>query len=90
MIFSPMVKVVDFWAPWCGPCKIMDPILEELEHELKDITFEKVNVDEKPEESSKLGIMSIPTFVVFKDDEEVGRKVGAVPKAELLKLIQSA
>lgn len=84
------VKLLDFWAQWCMPCKIMDPILDELEKELGDkVTIDKINVDEKSEEASKFGVMSIPTYIVLKDDKEVGRKIGVTSKADLLKLINS-
>lgn len=82
------VKLIDFWAPWCSPCKMMNPVLEELEKELEGkVEFEKVNVDEKPFEAAQFGVMSIPTFVVLKDGQEVGRRIGVVSKAELLKLV---
>jgi thioredoxin 1 len=84
------VKLIDFWAVWCGPCRIMEPIIDELKEEFSDkIEIEKVNVDEKPELASKFGVMSIPTFVVLKDDKEVGRKIGVTSKAELQKLLES-
>lgn len=86
---SRMMKFIDFWAPWCGPCKIMNPIVEELEKEFKDVEFEKVNVDEKGDIASKYGVMSIPTFVVEKDGKEIDRKIGAVGKDELVKLLKS-
>lgn len=80
---------LDFWAPWCSPCKITTPIVEELEKEFPDVEFQKINVDEEPAKASQYGVMSIPTFVVLKDDKETGRKIGAMPKAELKKLLES-
>ncbi|MBI4037226.1 thioredoxin [Candidatus Daviesbacteria bacterium] len=89
MIFACMMKLLDFWAPWCGPCQMMAPIIEELEKELVGkAEIIKINVDEKPEEAAKYGVMSIPTYIVMKDDKEVGRKIGFTPKAEILKLLQ--
>lgn len=84
------VKLLDFWAPWCAPCRIMDPILEELEKEFEGkIEVEKINVDEKPDEASKYGVMSIPTYVIEKDGKEVGRKIGVTAKVDLVKFLQS-
>lgn len=83
-----MVKLIDFWAPWCSPCRIMNPIIDELAKELGDkIEVVRINVDENPNEASKYGVMSIPTYVIEKDGQEVGRKIGVTPKAELLKLL---
>ena len=83
-----MIKLIDYWAVWCGPCKIMDPIIEELEKEM-GLEVERINVDEKPELASQNGVMSIPTYVILKDGKEVGRRIGVTPKAELVKLLQS-
>lgn len=84
------VKLIDLWAVWCGPCKIMEPVIEELEKELKGkVEIDKINVDEKPEEAQKYGVMSIPTYIVLKDGKETGRKIGVTAKADLLKLINS-
>lgn len=90
LLSIPMTKLLDFWAVWCSPCKIMEPVLEELEKELKDkIEIEKINVDEKPDEAAKYGVMSIPTYVILKEGKEVGRKIGITAKAELIKLLQA-
>lgn len=85
-----MIKLLDFWAPWCGPCNMMKPVIEELEKELEGkVEFEKVNVDENQQLASKYGVMGIPTFVIEKDGKEIARKTGFTPKEELLKLINS-
>lgn len=85
------IKLLDFWAPWCGPCQMMNPVMEELEKELEGkIEFVKINVDENQEEAAKYGVMSIPTFIVLKDGQEVGRKIGFIPKEELRKIIPVA
>lgn len=83
-----MTKLLDFWAPWCGPCQMMKPVIEELEKEFEgQVEFVKINVDENPGEAAKYGVMGIPTFVVVKDSKEVGRKVGFTSKDELAKLL---
>lgn len=85
-----MVKLLDLWAPWCVPCRIMNPIIEELEKELAGkVEVVKINVDEKPQEASKYGVMSIPTYIVLKNEKEMGRKIGVTSKEDLLKLVNS-
>lgn len=84
-----MIKVLDFWAEWCGPCKFMEPIIEELEREFHDkITFEKINVDENQELASKHGVMSIPTYIFEKDGKELERIIGATQKENFLKVLK--
>lgn len=84
-----MIKLLDYWAVWCGPCQTMKPVVEELEKELAGkVEVVKINVDEKPEEASKYGVMSIPTYIVLKEGKEVGRRIGVTAKADLLKLLQ--
>ena len=79
--------LVDFWASWCGPCKMLSPVIDEIAGERDDINVGKVNVDEQPELAQKYGVMSIPTVLVIKGGEEVNKSVGAVPKKALLDLI---
>lgn len=82
--------LIDFWAQWCGPCKIMNPVLDEIEKELGDkLEVERVNVDEDPDKASRFGVMSIPTYIILKDGQEVARKIGVTPKAELVRLLTS-
>lgn len=76
--------LVDFWAVWCGPCKVQGPIVEELGKELKDkLKVVKVNVDEEPELSQRFTVMSIPTLILFKDGDPVETVIGVLPKPEL-------
>lgn len=78
------IMVVDFWAPWCQPCRIVSPILEELATEYAGrVTFGKLNVDESPVVAATLGIQSIPTILIFKDGKPVDGMVGAVPKSQV-------
>ncbi len=79
--------LIDFWAPWCGPCRMVGPILEEIAAERDDITVVKVNVDEENELAMQFQVMSIPMLVVVKDGQIVNRAVGARPKNQILALL---
>ncbi|TSC87551.1 MAG: thioredoxin 1 [Microgenomates group bacterium Gr01-1014_7] len=82
------VKLLDYFAPWCGPCHVMAPVLEEIEKELVGkVEVVRINVDKQPAEAQKYGVLSIPTYIIEKDGQEVGRKIGVTPKAELIKLL---
>ena len=76
--------LVDFYADWCGPCKMMSPIVDEIADERTDVTVAKVNVDESSELASRFGVVSIPTLIIFKDGKESNRIIGARPKAAIL------
>ena len=78
---------VDFWAPWCGPCRMVSPIVDEIAEERDDIVVGKVNVDEQPELAMQFGVMSIPALLVFKDGKLANQAVGARPKDALLALL---
>ncbi len=83
--------VVDFWAEWCGPCRMIAPALDEISGQLGDkVKIVKLNVDENPNTAAKYGIMSIPTLMIFKNGELASRQVGAAPKQKLEQWISSA
>lgn len=81
------VKVLDFYADWCGPCKMMAPTISHLEKEMPDVTFEKVNVDAQQDLAQMFGVMAIPTLVFFADGEEKARVSGFATKEKILKEI---
>ena len=82
--------LVDYWAEWCGPCKMIGPALEEISNEMQGkITVAKLNIDENPQTPSKYGIRCIPTLMVFKNGQVAATKVGALPKGKLVEWINS-
>lgn len=83
-----MIKILDFWATWCGPCKFMEPVIEELEKEYHGkLEIEKINVDENQELAAKHGVMSIPTYIIEKEGIEQERIVGATQKENFKKVL---
>lgn len=84
---SSRTVLLDFWASWCGPCRMVSPLIDELAEELSDIKVGKVNVDEQPELAEKFGVMSIPTLVVLKKGNVINRRVGAGSKEEILSML---
>lgn len=84
---SSGLTLVDFYAEWCGPCKMIGPIVEEVSGELTDVQIVKINVDEHSDIAQKYGVMSIPTLILFKDGKEVEKSIGFMPKEDLIEFI---
>ena len=84
---SEKTVLLDFWASWCGPCRMVSPVLDEIAAERPDIKVCKVNVDEEVQLATQFGIMSIPTLMVFKNGEKTNQALGALPKARILDLL---
>lgn len=79
--------LVDFWAAWCGPCKMLSPVIDEIADERSDIKVGKINVDEQPELASQFAVMSIPTLIVFKNGEITNKAIGVQPKDAILSML---
>ncbi len=83
------VVLVDFYADWCGPCKALAPILEEIDNDREKVKIVKINIDRNPDIAKRFGIMSIPTLIVFKNGKEINKNIGLCSKEFILEMIQS-
>ena len=87
VVNSEKTVLLDFWAPWCGPCRMLGPVIDQIANEAPHIKVVKVNIDLEPELAQEFSVMSIPTLVVIKGGEETNRAVGVIPKAAILELL---
>ncbi|MCW2967159.1 MAG: trxA [Solirubrobacteraceae bacterium] len=90
VIESEQPVLVDFWAPWCGPCRVVGPVLEEIAGERDDLKIVKLNTDENPQTAGAFQVLSIPTLILFKNGQPVKKVVGAYPKRKLVQELEPA